>query len=162
MIQILIAVITMITPEEKKLFNEINTYRAKHGLPAIELCDSLSYVASMHSRDIYFHFNFYDKTCSMHSWSMSKFWTGGCINSRDNASIMWNKPREIAGMDVDGFEIAHMHDPKDDQCSADCALDNWQASPSHDNIILERGWRRWKRMGVSIYKGVATVWFADH
>lgn len=146
--------------EETILFNEINKYRATKSLPPVAYCDSLSYVAHIHSMDIYFHMKFRDVNCSMHSWSESKFWTGGCVNSRDNAYIMWDKPKELLGMKADGFEIAHMHDPKDDPCNANCALNGWKSSSAHDNLIVERGWTRWKRIGVSIYKGVATVWFA--
>jgi hypothetical protein len=73
---------------------------------------------------------------------------------------MWDKPKEILGMQVDGFEIVHMHDPKDDPCDAKCSLAGWKSSAPHDNIIMERGWARWKRIGISIYRGVATVWFA--
>jgi hypothetical protein len=146
--------------EERTLFESINKYRAEYSLPPLQYCDSLSYIAHLHSMDIYFHQKFDDKTCSMHSWSPSRFWKGGCVNGQENADIMWDKPKELLGMQVDGFEIAHMHDPRDIPCDAKCSLDNWKSSAPHNHLIIERGWRRWKRMGVSIYKGVATVWFA--
>jgi len=129
-------------PEEIRLFNKINEYRIKNGKTALSYCDSLSYVAETHSIDMYFHFDI-DNPCSLHTWSFSKFWTGGCIpeGKNDQWHIMYNKPKEIT--------------PKD-------AFDGWIASTPHRNVILEKGWDRpFVRMGVSIYKGIANVWFAQ-
>lgn len=146
--------------EEIALFDDINKYRAEFNLPPVKYCDSLAYVAHMHSMDIYFHQKFEDKTCTMHSWSPSKFWTGGCVSGKESAHIMWDKPKELLGMKADGFEIAHMHEPRNIPCNAKCALAGWKSSAPHNNLIIERGWASWNRAGVSIYNGVATVWFA--
>jgi hypothetical protein len=136
------------------LQQQVNDYRQQSGLPALQYSDSLSKVALAHCKDLYDNY----RDCNLHSWSKSPIWKGGCVE-KEGWDIMWDKPREIAGMDADGFEIAHMHFPKDDPCSPECALSNWKKSPPHNNILLEKGWRPFKKMGVAIYRGVATVWF---
>jgi hypothetical protein len=150
-------------PEEIRLFNKINEYRVKNGKTALSYCDSLSYVAETHSIDMYFHFDI-DNPCSLHTWSFSKFWTGGCIpeGKNDQWHIMYNKPKELLGMKARGYEISYMLQPKDFKITPKDAFDGWIASTPHRNVILEKGWDRpFVRMGVSIYKGIANVWFAQ-
>lgn len=150
-------------PEEIRLFNKINEYRIKNGKTAVRYCDSLSYVAEMHSIDMYFHFDI-DNPCSLHTWSFSKFWTGGCIpeGKNDQWHIMYNKPKELLGMKARGYEISYMVQPKDYKLGAIEPLEWWAKSTPHRNLMLENGWDRpFVRMGVSIYNGIANVWFAQ-
>lgn len=150
-------------PQEVNLFNKINEYRIKNGKTALQYSDSLSYVAETHSIDLFFHFDIKDP-CSLHTWSYSTRWTGGCIpeGKNDKWGIMYNKPKELLGMDVYAYEIAAMNWDKKLQMTPDELLDLWVNSKPHKNVILENGWPKpFKRMGVSIYKGVSTVWFAE-
>lgn len=150
--------------EEMDLFNKINQYRVKNGKTALAYCDSLSYVAEVHSIDLYKNFSI-DNPHSMHSWSISNYWTGGYIDEKSkktNWNIMYSKPKELLGMKVIGYEIAVMNEPKSFVMTPDDALETWINSPGHNNCILEKGWPRpFKRMGVSIYKGISTVWFSE-
>jgi uncharacterized protein YkwD len=41
-----------------------------------------------------------------------------------------------------------------------CAFNGWKNSAPHNNQMLEKGWKPFKRMGVGMYKGVATVWLS--
>lgn len=149
---------------EIKLFNMVNEYRVKHGKTRLMYCDSLSYIAEAHSVDLLENFSIDNRACFLHSWSPSNRWTGGCIPDRGQQdwSIMYNKPNELLGMKVKGYEIAVINDPKDYPMSPEAAMEAWINSPGHRNVILEIGWKRpFKRMGVSIYKGVSTIWFAQ-
>jgi hypothetical protein len=153
------------TASEQQVFNLINAYRFKNGKPALTYSDSLSRVAKTHAVDLYEHFIYNDKSCNLHSWSKSAKWTGGCI--QDNSpneiwEIMWSKPQEIAGINKPGFEISSMYDPKDTESNPDEVVNGWIQSPGHRNCILEIGWnRKFKQMGVGVYKGVTTVWFTE-
>lgn len=150
-------------PEEIKLFNKINEYRVSHGKTALIYCDSLSYVAETHSIDLYMTFDI-DNPCSLHTWSVSRFWTGGCIpeGKNDQWHIMYNKPYELLGMKARGYEISYMVQPKNYKLGASEPLEWWVRSTPHRNLMLEKNWDRpFKRMGVSIYKGVSTVWFSQ-
>ena len=152
--------------EEILLYNKINEYRKQNGLEVIKLCDSLSFIAKLHAENIYENHDFYDRSCGLHTWYPSNkySWTSGCYgwNPPYNGKVMWFKPREILGMKAIGYEIAHIHYPKDQQCNSDCCLKNWKESDGHNKTILQIGWKRpFKRIGISIYKGVSTVWFSS-
>lgn len=150
-------------PEEIRLFNLVNEYRVKNGKTALKYCDSLSYVAETHSIDLFFNFK-YENPCSVHTWSISDRWTGGCIpeGKHNNWDIMYNKPKELLGMNVIGYEIAIMNFPTKWEMRPQDALKWWINSTPHRNCILEKGFSKpFRRMGVSIYKNVSTIWFSE-
>lgn len=153
--------------EEMTLYKNINSYRAEKGLPALELSDSLSFVAKLHCINLYENHDYFNRSCSLHTWypssDSSYKWNVGCYGwGTPNPPIMWFKPKEILGMNCIGYEIAHIHYPKDQQCNARCCLQNWKQSTGHNNVIIENGWRPFKKIGISIYKGIATVWFSQN
>jgi uncharacterized protein YkwD len=150
-------------PQEVKLFNIINEYRVQKGKTRLQYSDSLSYVAEIHSIDLNLNFK-EDNPCSLHSWSDSKLWTGGCIpeGKNDKWSIMYDKPKELLGMNKPAYEIAVMNFPEKFSMSPELALKWWLESTPHKKVILEDGWPKpFKKMGVSIYKNVSTVWFSE-
>ncbi len=150
--------------EELLLYKKINEYRVQNKLERIILCDSLSFIAQLHAENIYQYHDFYNRECGLHTWYPSKKynWSSGCYGwTTPNPRLMAMKPKEILGMKTFGYEIAHIHDPKNQQCNSDCCLNNWKESDGHNKVILQVGWKKpFKRMGVAIYKGVAMVWFA--
>jgi hypothetical protein len=72
---------------------------------------------------------------------------------------MWDKPRELSPYKGDGFEIAAFYS---DGITAQMALDMWKESPSHHDVILQKGiWKTksFKAMGIGIKGNYACVWF---
>jgi hypothetical protein len=155
------------TPDakSKEVFNLINAYRIKNGKSALKFCDSLAYVASIHAYDQFINYRIDDRTCSMHSWSISDKWKGGCITEDKNIAdwvIMWDKPQELIGMKQKGYEISYMYDPKTTAIDPKEVVEGWIKSLSHRNCMIERGWHtHFNRMGVGIYQGHVNVWFAE-
>jgi len=147
------------------LFEMINTYRVKNGKTALKYSDSLSLVAYIHAVDQFENYSFDDKVCSLHSWSKSKRWRGGCIPAGDKEAdwaIMWDKPKELVGMNSKGYEISFMYDPKTTPIDPEEVLKGWIDSKGHRDCILEKGWStRFTKMGVGIHHGLVNVWFAE-
>ncbi len=141
-----------------RLVDLINAYRREKKLPAVALSPGMTAVAARHVKDL--AENRPHKTHgNLHSWSASERWTGGAFDASDakTHAVMWNKPREIAGYDGYGFEIAAagIRDMKH-------ALAAWQGSAAHNDVVLNRGiWARyqWKALGAVFHKGFASAWF---
>ena len=158
--------LAFLSPSELQLYNLINNYRVAHYLPVIPISQKLSLVAKTHCMDLYNNYVWdASSTCNMHSWSDKGSWTSVCYTEdHAQASKMWMKPKEIAGYNAYGYEIAHGHSPKDNECSPDCALNGWKHSPGHNRVIMNQGiWEShsWNAIGVGMYKGYACVWFGE-
>ena len=72
---------------------------------------------------------------------------------------MWNKPREIANYNGDGYEIAYYHST---EATALLALEGWKSSSGHNPLLINSGmWKEiaWKAIGIGIYNNYAVVWF---
>lgn len=72
---------------------------------------------------------------------------------------MWRKPREIAGYNSEGFEIAYSASVG---ATADSGVNAWKGSPGHNDVMINRGpWAQmtWKAMGTGVYKQFAVAWF---
>ena len=72
---------------------------------------------------------------------------------------MWEKPKEIAKYDGEGFEIAYY---SSDGASAVEALNGWKDSPGHNPLLinsLQGSKEAWKSIGVGIFEQYAVVWF---
>lgn len=147
----------------------INDYRNQKGLPSIKLSSKLSAVAFAHIRDLSTYHP--EQTCgangNLHSWSNNGNWQGiygagnwkGCCYPSDhsNAACMWDKPKEIAGYQSNGYEIAHSG-----SSTAQGALNSWKNSPLHNDVILNTGsWSsyQWKAIGALYGGGYACAWF---
>lgn len=151
----------------------VNEYRARHGLPAVPLSPQLTKVAQAHVKDMAAQprggLSVFEKTdpktgleCGPHSWSKGGNWTPVCFTGDGRYALaMYSKPREITGgaYDADGFEIAAWDTIS---ITPAVALEAWQMSPSHDDVILERhNWdgAHWQAMGVAIGGHFAYIWF---
>jgi hypothetical protein len=151
----------------------INNYRAQNGLQAIPLSSCMTAVATAHVMDL----NQYhpEKNCSdnTHSWSTSGKWKGGCYDPNNSATylIMWDKPKEIAnyaskGESVcytpgTGYEIAMWGSGA---VTAQNALNTWQGSPLHNDVILNKGmWScaKWRALGAAMSGNYAVAWFGE-
>ena len=147
--------------EETKLLSLINNYRITEcKIPATTYSDSLSFVAGAHCNDLYVYYN--DTSCSILSWSVHGNWSSKCINrNTTDYYVMLNKPYEVVKMMKRGLEIAHLHKDKDSPCDAECAFKSFLRTPMFRDAIREIQLPRWKRAGVCIYKGAASVWFTE-
>lgn len=149
------------TAAEIQLFELINKYRISCGLNSIPQSAALTQVAQLHAKDLMENYK-QSKRCNMHSWSKEGPWTDCCYkDNHKDPNCMWDKPKEIAGYESPGYEIAYWHSaaaqPKD-------ALEVWKKSPGHHAVLANLAPFRdaeWKAMGVGIYKEYAVVWFGE-
>ncbi|MBT1687725.1 CAP domain-containing protein [Dawidia soli] len=147
--------------EEKKLYDLIMAYRKTKGLPPIPLSAKLTRVAQTHARDLADNYTF-DPTnkCNPHSWSEKGKWSSCCYTSdHAQAQCMWDKPKEIAGYESEGYEIAYYGSAG---AKADEALEGWKKSPGHNPLIINSDtWSQltWKAIGIGTYKEYGLVWF---
>lgn len=148
---------------EQELAQLIMAYRQEKGLPPIAISEKLTRVAQLHAKDLDDNFNYANTDgCNMHSWSAQGAWTA-CCYTRDHkeANCMWNKPREIANFDADGFEIAGFGSAG---LSPPQALEMWKNSTGHNAVIVNEGiWKSktWQSIGIGMGAKFTVVWFAD-
>jgi uncharacterized protein YkwD len=147
--------------EEKKLYDLIMAYRKTKGLPAIPLSAKLTQVAQTHARDLSENYTFDPKNkCNPHSWSKNGTWTSCCYTAdHAQAQCMWDKPKEIAGYDSEGYEIAYYGSAGS---KAEEALEGWKKSQGHNPLIINSDtWSQltWKGIGIGMYKEYGLVWF---
>ena len=152
-----------LSSEEQKLYDLIMAYRKSKGLKSIPLSAKLSRVAQVHARDLAENYDFDPKNeCNPHSWSSKGKWTSCCYTAdHREAECMWSKPREIAGYEGNGYEIAYYSSRG---ASAKEGLDGWKVSPGHDPLLVNSGnWSKmqWQGIGIGLYKEYGLVWFGD-
>lgn len=152
-----------VSAEEEKLYNLINDYRKKKRLDPIPFSAKLTKVAQVHAKDLADHYTFSpDNECNPHSWSENGVWSSCCYtNDHTQAKCMWDKPKEIAGYDSPGYEIAYYSSAG---ANAQEGIDGWQKSPSHNPLLINSGmWKqiKWQGVGIGIYKEYAVVWFGQ-
>lgn len=152
-----------LSAEEKKLYDLMMAYRKDNGLDVIPLSASLTLVAQTHARDLAEHYKFDPKNrCNPHSWSSKGKWTACCYtNDHKRAECMWDKPKEIAGYEAPGYEIAYYSSAG---ASAEEGLEGWKRSPSHNPLIVNEGiWSKvtWQAVGIGFYKEYGIVWFGE-
>lgn len=149
--------------ESVELCAVINAYRQQSGLPPVPVSTTLMRVAAGHVADLVRHPELSEPPCNLHSWSADGAW-GACCYTEDHAlaQCMWNKPREFSGgaYTGDGFEIAAFG-----QITPPQALQLWQASPPHHEVILNGGlWSDlspWPAMGCGLLGSYAVAWFGS-
>jgi len=152
-----------VSVDEAKLYEIINDYRKKKKLDPIPFSTKLTMVAQTHAKDLANNYDFDpDNRCNPHSWSRKGKWSSCCYtNDHKEAQCMWDKPKEIAGYDSPGYEIAYYSSAG---ANAQEGLSGWQKSPSHNPLLINSGmWKKveWKGIGVGIYKEYAIVWFGQ-
>lgn len=149
--------------EEEKLYQLIMSYRESKNLPAIPFSAKLTQVAQAHVRDLADNFDYDNKRgCNPHSWSKNGAWTSCCYTpDHKQKECMWNKPKEIAGYNGSGYEIAYYSSAG---ATAEEGLDGWKKSPGHNPLLINSGiWSKsnWKGLGIGIYKEYGVVWFGE-
>jgi hypothetical protein len=141
----------------------INAYRQSQGLPPIPVSDELTRVAKAHVTDLATYHP--EDACnrSLHSWSNHGNWTSGCYDPGNQATwpLMWNKPREIANYQSNGYEIAAWATPS---ITADQAVALWRSDAPHDDVMLNHGiWANltWQALGGWAGENYACAWFGE-
>jgi hypothetical protein len=171
-----------LSAQEKLLYDLIMDYRKSKKLKPIPYSAKLSQVAQAHVRDLEDNFEYElddnnkiarinpknPKTfqvtgdCNLHSWSDKGQWTSCCYTAdHSQAACMWNKPKEIAGYEGDGFEIAYI---QSGAASAKEAIEGWKKSAGHNPLLINSGtWSKleWGAIGVGIYGKYGVVWFGE-
>lgn len=157
----------------ERLTRIVNDYRQRSGLPRVAYSPLLSRVAQAHVDDMARQgdggldvLDMRDprsgQPCNAHSWSDDGDWTPVCFTPDGRyAQAMWDKPKEITrgAYQGIGIEIAAWSSRG---ITPEFALELWQDSRPHDDVILERGpWRGsdWQAMGVALGGSFAFIWF---
>ena len=145
-------------PEEVKLFNLVNQYRAENGLPPIRASKALTLVANRRVLDLAENIG-----RITHDWSDASY--------SGNPDVMWNAPQRLdTGYPGRGYENVTGYSGFDGpNMTAERALDSWKNSNAgHREVILNQpgpngDWsqRPWNALGVGIYKGYAVLWFGE-
>ena len=163
-----------LSAKEKELIKLVNDYREQHGKKRLKVSKSLMKVARTHINDLNMNFDINNPPVdargiegNMHSWSDKGNWTP-VIYTRDHkySKLMRIKPKELTEYDQAGYEIAACN------TTPQQALKSWQASPSHNDVILSQnkwsdptpeqiknGFSPLSNMGVAINGDYACIWF---
>lgn len=149
--------------EEQKLYDLITQYRKSKKLKAIPLSSALTKVAQAHVRDLSENYVFEEgNKCNPHSWSDKGNWSSCCYtNDHKESKCMWSKPKEIAGYEGNGYEIAYFSSAG---ANALEGIEGWKKSPGHNPVIVNLGtWSKveWKAIGIGLYKEYGVVWFGE-
>ncbi|MDH5474805.1 MAG: hypothetical protein OEX22_03855 [Cyclobacteriaceae bacterium] len=150
-----------LSEEERKLYEIIMEYRVLKKLSTIPFSAKLTKVAQAHAKDLTQQYDV-DKNnkCNLHSWSAKGSWSACCYtNDHKKAQCMWDKPREIANYEGNGFEIAHYYSAG---VEAQLALEGWKKSKGHNAMLINLGmWKEieWEGVGIGIFENYAVVWF---
>jgi uncharacterized protein YkwD len=152
-----------LSSEEQKLYELMMAYRNEKGLEAIPVSAKLTQVAQAHARDLMTNYKFdVDNKCNPHSWSKKGKWSSCCYtNDHKQAKCMWDKPKEIAGYEGAGYEIAYYSSKG---ATAEEGLDGWKKSPGHNPLIINEGmWEKanWKSIGIGFVGEYGIVWFGE-
>ena len=167
-----------LSAKEKELIKLVNDYREQHGKKRLKVSKSLMKVARTHINDLNMNFDMDNPPVdargikgNMHSWSDKGNWTPVVYTKDHKYDELTNiKPKEIAGYNQDGFEVAvngFMITPQR-------ALEKWKNSPKHnDTILSQNGWdptpeeekngfTGLSNMGVAINGDYACIWFTNN
>lgn len=152
-----------LSEEEKRLFDLIMDYRKSKGLKPLPYSAKLTKVAQAHVLDLTNNYDYDTRgECNPHSWSDKGAWSS-CCYTKDHAKkeCMWDKPKEIANYEGEGYEIAYY---SGGEANAVEGLEGWKQSPGHNPLLINSdSWSKieWKAIGVGIYKHYAVVWFGE-
>lgn len=152
-----------LSEEEKKLYDLIMQYRKSKKLKKIPLSAKLTKTAQAHVHDLSDNYSLEEAgQCNPHSWSDKGSWTPCCYTGdHKQASCMWDKPKEIAGYNSAGYEIAYY---SSGGANAYEGLEGWKKSSGHNPVIVNLGtWKKveWKAIGIGIYGNFGVVWFGE-
>jgi hypothetical protein len=146
---------------EMELYRMINEYRKHENLPPIPLSKSLSYVASLHAKDLFF--NHPDNgPCNFHSWSNKGSWTQFCYpKDESKKNSVWDKPRELTKYPSKAYEIVYW---ENNPLVTDTIMMVWKTEDYFNSFLLNSGkWlgKSWRAIGIAVYENYACAWFGE-
>lgn len=140
-------------PEEARLHELVNQYRAEQGLAPIPRSPSLDLLANRHVLDM--ALNIGQLT---HSWS-------NCVYDPSDRTTLncSSRAAQRLGTSYPGkaYENAHYNARG---ATATSALRGWQNSPPHNALLINLStWRnnRWRAIGIGIYRQYAVLWVGE-
>ena len=148
-----------LSAEENLLYQKINQYRQENRLPPLTLSPNLNRVANRHLLDWQYNAERFSR--------QGQYWRFGwsdCPYDAQNSRTfpcMWQAPQRWQANSSKGYEIICRGVG---QINAEQALQCWQQSPEHDDIILTKGnWQdySWQAIGVGLESGQAVVWLSS-
>lgn len=150
-----------LSEEEISLANSINKLRQQNDLEAVKLSQSLSYVADVHTKDLYFHFDPYG-ACGLYLWSDEGRWAPCCpAGDEEDLECMYDKPHELTGYRSKGYEAVFYNNTG---MTDRLALEYLKQDSSSLDLVLNTGRyteKKWNAMGISVFEGFASVWFGE-
>lgn len=157
---------------ELALYHLITDYRIDNGLAPVMLSKALTTTAARHvidTRENIFTQGDIPPNENLHSWSDAPYRIDPATGRPLDPSVMWEAPLRLGtGYRDSGYEISAAG-----LADIGAALDGWQGSPRHNEVILNLGqWQTldFNAMGVGVdtrptndlYAGrVYHVWFAE-
>lgn len=148
-----------VSDDEVALANLVNQLRKQNDLEIIPLSASLTYVADVHVKDLYLHYNPLG-SCNLLSWSDNGRWSACCVEG-DDLGCMLDKPYELAEYKSKGYELVFYQNT---QVTSGLAFNAWKVSPQAQHLFLQKGRysdKQWQAMGVAIFDGYASIWFGE-
>ncbi len=146
---------------EMDLYLMINEYRQTYNLAPIPLSKSLSYIATLHAKDLYF--NHPDQgSCNFHSWSGKGKWAPFCYPRDENKkNSVWDKARELTKYPSKAYEIVYW---ENNPLVKDTIIMVWKVEEYFSNFLLNSGkWsgKTWNAIGIAVYENYACAWFGE-
>jgi hypothetical protein len=143
------------------LYMKVNSYRRQKGLAPIPLSKSLSYVATLHARDLYLHHP--DRgPCNFHSWSDKGAWNPFCYPADESKkATVWDKPRELTRYPSKAFEIVYW---ENNPLEEDTVFMVWKSEVYFRTFLLNSGkWqgKSWNAIGIAVFENYACAWFGE-
>lgn len=148
-----------IDEDELALANQINQFRKQNDMEVLPVSSALSYVADVHVKDLYLHYNPFGD-CNLLSWSDSGRWEE-CCTSGENYDCMYSKPAELTKYEGKGYELVYYQNT---QITSGLAFNAWKGNPSAKSMMLQQGKyedKTWQVIGVALFDGYASVWFGE-
>ena len=148
-----------IVEEELALANQINQFRKQNDLNVLPVSTALSYVADVHVKDLYLHYDPFDN-CSLLSWSDNGRWEKCCAQA-ENYTCMYDKPAELTQYKGKGYELVYYQNT---QITSGLAFNAWKENATAKTMILQQGKyedKKWQVIGVALFDGYASVWFGE-
>ena len=150
-----------INANEMDLYRMINEYRQTYNLAPIPLSKSLSYVAALHAKDLYF--NHPDQgSCNFHSWSGKGAWSPFCYpRDESKKNSVWDKPHELTKYPSKAYEIVYW---ENNPLVKDTIMMVWKMEGYFSNFLLNTGkWqgKTWNAIGIAVYENYACAWFGE-
>ncbi|MGM0565497.1 MAG: SPOR domain-containing protein [Bacteroidota bacterium] len=150
---------TCIAEEELALANQLNQFRKQNDLNVLPVSTALSYVADVHVKDLYLHYDPFGD-CNLLSWSDSGRWQECCVSGEDYV-CMHSKPDELTQYKGKGYELVYYQNT---QVTSGLAFNGWKENASAKSMILQQGKyedKKWQVIGVALFDGYASVWFGE-